>query len=287
MQFIKSNYIYVLWFIFYFTIVWILLGANAQAFGITFLIYAVSITIALSPLGECLLRIMEGARALQTKEEIEYLQPLFDEVYENAKQENPKLSDGIKLYIMDAMFVNAFAMGRKTITVTKGAVETFTPEELKGVIAHEFGHISYGHTKALLLSVIGNLILSVFVFIIRLGIIICDFLCNVFSRTSIVVVVISIINLLFKIMFEVSLIGFMYIGQVILSLNSRSNEFQADSFACKISYGEQLISALYLLQKISISQKMSFKEKMISSHPHISKRIARLENMNEDLEFAI
>ncbi len=185
------------------------------------------------------------------------------------------------------MFANAFAMGRKTIAVTKGAVETFTPEELKGVIAHEFAHIIYGHTKALLLSVIGNAILSVFVVIIRLFIEVLNFLTIAFSRVSFIIILINLINLFFKYVFEMMLLGFMYAGQIILSLNSRSNEFQADNFAYKISYGEELISALYLLQKISGSQKMTLKEKMLSSHPHIAKRIERLENIDEDFEFAV
>lgn len=93
MQFIKSNYMYVLWFILYFTIVWCLFGANADAFILTCLIYSISISIALSPIGEWLLRFFESARPLRTNQEIEYLQPLFDEVYQNALEENPKLSN--------------------------------------------------------------------------------------------------------------------------------------------------------------------------------------------------
>lgn len=100
---------------------------------------------------------------------------------------------------------------------------------------------------------------------------------------SISVVLLNIINYLFKYVFEMSLIGFLYFGQIILSLNSRSNEFQADNFAYNISYGEELISALYLLQKISVSRKMTLKERMTSSHPHIAKRIERLENMEENM----
>lgn len=283
MQFIKSNYIYVLWFILYFSIVWVLLGEDGQAFMRTLLIYGVSISVALSPIGEFILRIVEGARKLRTNEEKEYLLPLFEEVYENAKQENPKISDNVNIYVTDDMFVNAFAMGRKTIAVTRGAIETFTPEELKGVIAHEFGHISYGHTKALLLSVIGNAILSVFIVIIRLCSDIFAVLTSTFSNVSFIVVLLNIINYLFKYVFEIALIGFLYFGQIILSLNSRSNEFQADNFAYNISYGEELISALYLLQKISVSRKMTLKERMTSSHPHIAKRIERLENLQEDL----
>ena len=50
----------------------------------------------------------------------------------------------------------------------------------------------------------------------------------------------------------------------------------------KINFGDELISALYLLKKISGSQKMTLKEKMTASHPHIAVRIGRLERMQEE-----
>ena len=46
------------------------------------------------------------------------------------------------------MYVNAFAIGRNTIAVTMGAIETFSSDELKGIIAHEFGHLSNGDTNS-------------------------------------------------------------------------------------------------------------------------------------------
>lgn len=279
MNFVKSNWVYLLWFILYFSIVWALLGANGQAFVITLLIYTISVMIALSPVGEWLLRILEGARKLETSEEKEYLENIFEEVYENARKENPKLNKNIKLYITDAMFVNAFAIGRKTIAVTRGAVETFTQEELKGILAHEFGHLNYGHTKALLLSVIGNLIFSIFVIIAKVFLWITELIALAFSESSAGQLFARFIMLIMKIGFDLSVITFMYMGQIILSINSRSNEYQADEFAYKIGYGEELISGLYLLKKISITQKPNLMEKMTSSHPHIAKRIGRLENM--------
>ena len=284
MQLIKNNYMYVLWFIVYFTIVWCLFGANTDAFILTCLIYAISISIALSPIGEWLLRFFESARPLRTNEELEYLQPLFEEVYENALEENPKLSKEIKLYIIDVMFVNAFAMGRKTIAVTKGAIETFSQEELKGVLAHEFGHISHGHTKALLLTVVGNFILSFFVFLFRTFIKIMGFISSIFASTSPAMLIVNIINWIFSILFEITFFLFIYLGQIILSLNSRSNEYQADSFAYEIGFGEELTQSLYLLQKINMTQKMTLKEKLTSSHPHLAQRIERLENMNQEIK---
>lgn len=287
MQLIKNNYIYVLWFILYFSIVWCLFGGNADAFILTSLIYSISITLALSPVGEDILRIFEGARPLRTNEEIEYLQPLFEEVYQNALDKNPKLSKEIRLYIIDAMFVNAFAMGRKTIAVTKGAIETFTQEELRGVLAHEFGHISYGHTKALLLTVVGNFILSIFVFIFRIVIKLLDLISSIFTYKSTAMLIFNIINWIFSGLFELTFFLFIYLGQIVLSLNSRSNEFQADSFAYNIGNGDELLQSLYLLQKISITHKMTLKEKLTSSHPHIASRIERLENPEQEIDFNI
>jgi len=284
MQFLKSNWVYFLWFIVYFLIGWLFFGGNTNAFVIVAVSYGISIGIALSPLGEWILRAFEGARPLQTSEEREYLEPIFEEVYENAKRENPSLNNDITLYILDEMYVNAFAIGRKTIAVTNGAIETFTEEELKGVIAHEFGHITYGHTKALLLSVVGNLLFSIIIFVLRICMTVVEFISTMFSGSNVVTFVIAIMSFLTKIFFELSMFVFMYLGQVLLSLNSRSNEFQADSFAHRVSYGEELISALYLLKKMSGSQKLTLKQKMTASHPHIAERIARLENMYQSLE---
>ncbi len=157
----------------------------------------------------------------------------------------------------------------------------FSPDELKGILAHEFGHISYGHTKALLLSVVGNAIFSILVLIVRVFVWVCSLLSAIFAHTSIVVLIINVLSILFKMLLEVSIFVFLYAGQVILSLNSRMNEFEADSFANKVSYGQELLSSLYLLQKLSGSQKMTVREKMTASHPHIAARIERLEGFQE------
>ncbi len=165
---LAKNYVYIIWIVLYFTIAWYLLGADWNSFILVFFLYGISILIALSPVGEALLRFIEKVRPIRTKEEKEYLLPIFEEVYENAKEKDEKLNDNIKLYIIDNMYVNAFSIGRKTIAVTMGATQTFTQDELKGIIAHEFGHLSNGDTKALLLSTIGNGIFTILIFIIKI-----------------------------------------------------------------------------------------------------------------------
>lgn len=271
---LAKNYIYFVWVIIYFLLVWSILGADWDSFVLVFILYGISISIALSPLGETMLRFIEKVRPLSTKEEKEYLLPVFEEVYENAKEKDQKLNNNIKLYIIDNMYVNAFAIGRKTIAVTKGAVQTFSQDELKGVIAHEFGHLSNGDTKALLLSTIGNGIFSVLIFVLRIIMLITEV---VFSLTQIPFL--DVFAVLARFLFDIGVIIFSYVSEILLSVNSRQNELWADKFAFEIGYGEELVSSLYILQKISLPNNLKLLDRLRASHPNTAKRIEQLENL--------
>lgn len=271
---LAKNYIYFVWVIIYFLLAWSILGADWDSFVLVFILYGISISIALSPLGETMLRFIEKVRPLSTKEEKEYLLPIFEEVYENAKEKDQKLNNNIKLYIIDNMYVNAFAIGRKTIAVTKGAVQTFSQDELKGVIAHEFGHLSNGDTKALLLSTIGNGIFSVLIFVLRIIMLITEV---VFSLTRIPFL--DVFAVLARFLFDIGVIIFSYVSEILLSVNSRQNELWADKFAFEIGYGEELVSSLYILQKISLPNNLKLLDRLRASHPNTAKRIEQLENL--------
>lgn len=255
-----------------------ILGANGYSFLICLVLYAVSLTAALSPLGEWILRLINGVRKLYTRREKDYLIPLFEDIYEDVKEEYPNLPD-MEICMIDSLTVNACAMGRHTIAVTRGAVETFTEDELKGVLLHEIGHIVHGDTKATLLNLIGNGLFSIGVIIIKLALLILDLLLlPLFNETKgITVLVTSFIRFILNIL----LFAFTLTGNILLSINSRSNEYSADYFAYKMAYGEELISALYLLQKMSLGENMKLVQRMQASHPHIAKRIGRLEHLED------
>jgi len=284
LKFLESNILYIFWFLVYFTIAWLILGANQTSFIIVSIIYGTSVGIALSPIGEAILRLTEGCRLPATEEEQSYLIPLFEEVYENAKEFNPELNSDIQLYILDDMYVNAFAIGRNTVGVTRGAMNTLSADELKGVLAHELGHITHGHTKALLLSFIGNFFFSVIVWVLRVLLSIFQFAANVFAHFNVVGVVLSIFAFTTNLLEEISILVFVNLSQIILSLNSRFNETQADTFAYEVGYGRELISALYMLQRISMNGTVSLSERLKSSHPHIADRIRHMEQLeNQDI----
>ena len=286
--FLRSNILYIVWFLLYFSIAWFILGANLNSLIIVTVIYTISIGVALSPIGEMLLRLLENCREPATEEELRYLMPLFEEAYQSAKEINPKINDGIKLYIMDAMYVNAFAIGRQTVAVTRGAMETFTADELKGILAHELGHMNYGHTKALLLAFIGNIFFSIIVMFFRLILYIIQFISSVIAHLNnfnIVVVVFALLAFMMRVFVNISVFLFINVSQMILALNSRVNETQADTFAYEMGYGKELISGLYVLQKISLNTHVKLIDQMKATHPHTALRIAHLERLeNEGLE---
>ena len=86
---------------------------------------------------------------------------------------------------------------------------------------------------------------------------------------------------LLKLYFEISIWILNFGLQVILSINSRKNEFKADMFSYALGYDDDMIEALYLLEKISLGDNSTIIQKMIASHPRITLRIKKLEELDE------
>lgn len=242
--FFKSNWAYLIWFCLYFSFavftVMFFTEDIRSSLLITTLIYSSCVGLALSPIGETIVRLMEGAKPIQTQEDKDYLLPIFEEVYEEAKEFSPNINKGIELYVTDSMAVNAFAIGRKTVALTRGAIYTFSPDELKGILAHELGHMVNGDTKALLIKLIGNGFFSIIIFALRIIVNILENISLMIGHKNIVLAVISFITIISRIFMDLSIVAFIFIGDVIIALNSRYSEYLADEYAYLIGYGEDL-----------------------------------------------
>lgn len=276
----KNNPVYLVCSLFYYLISSLLLGGTFKSFLIVFIVYNVSIIIALSPLSEKLLRLLNRVRPLETNREKEYLQPLFDEVYDRVKEKYDNLME-IEVCVIDNMTVNAIALGRNTVAVTKGAMNTFTEDELKAVIAHEIAHLVHGDTMAYIYAIIGNGIFSIFVLIARLCLLFFEWLQSTLTGKH---SIFSALMFLFKLYFEFCIWLMSFGFQVILSINSRKTEFRADKFSYMLGYDSDMIEALYLLEKISLGDNSSIIQKMIASHPRITLRIKKLEILDEAMK---
>ena len=280
LEFWEYNPSYLICSIIYYVLSSVLLGGTVWNFLGVLLIYVIALTIAFSELGEKLLRLMNHVRPLETKRETDYILPLFQEVYSHAKEKYSYL-DEIELCMIDNMTVNAMAIGKRTIAVTKGAMETFSEEELKAVMAHEVSHILHGDTLASLYAIVGNGIFTVYILINRFFLFLLDLIDSSASRRR---NIFSLILTFTRFIFETMIYLFSFLMQIAMSANSRISEYSADKFAYDIGYDSDMIEALYLLEKISLGDNSTIIQKMIASHPRITLRINRLEWIDEQRE---
>jgi heat shock protein HtpX len=280
---IKNHFLYAACSFIYF-----LLGASLlsglfnslNSYIISFNIYVVSVMIALSPLAEKMLRFFHGIRSIETNEEREQLMPILDDVINTMSQGNCFLKrtfEKIEIGVIDKLDVNACAVGRKTIAVTKGAMKAFDEEQLKGIIAHEMAHIVAGDTVANMFLLVASGYFYLFVFLFKLIVLSMDKVKTKIKEKSIGSFLCSIIRTTSNIF--VSL--FSLLSKIVLALESRKREYRADKTAYEWNLGEELISALYLLEKISLGDNRDWKQKLTASHPRTTARIGRLEGMIE------
>ena len=246
--------------------------------------YLVSLVIALSPVGEWLLRIQNGCRKMTDRADIERFEPLFREVYAQAKKANPELPNNIKMFISDSEDPNAFATGRRTVCVTKGLMK-YTDDQIKGVLAHEFGHLAHKDTDAILIVSVGNMIVSAVFILVRV-------MANIsFGIAKIITLFMgdswgSVFGFLFvglgKLAADLVLAAAMWIwtkiGVLLCMYSSRQNEYAADEYAFNCGYGCELCQVLESFGNGSGAAGLF--SALVSSHPNTSKRIARLQKLD-------
>lgn len=234
-----------------------------------FVIYYLSLKIAFSSIGENLLRFFNNVRSLETYEEEARLRPLFNEVYEKVKAKFPEMAEHkIDIYIIDSMSVNACAIGLRTVAVTKGALTTFkNDEQLKAIIAHELAHIYHTDTFAKIFILIGN---GIFTF----GILIAKVIWWLIGRVPAFRNVMNTVQMVF----DAIIFAFLFPMMIVLAIRDRDSEAQADRFAYNFGYGEDLVDALYRLEKMRFGGEGILIEKLLASHPRITRRIRLLEH---------
>ena len=207
-----------------------------QALLIGIVLYAISLVIALSPIGECILRLQTGCKKIKRVEQINFIEPIFREVYDKAKKLDPSIPDDVQLYMNTDEDPNAFATGRKTICVTEGMLHM--PEsQIKATLGHEFGHLAHKDTDLILVVSVGNLIVSAFILGIRLVIDLFHLvfgLCTIFMGGSEGAVA-AILNAIYHAMITAIVAGLTWvwtkIGVLLVMKASRANEYEADDLA--------------------------------------------------------
>lgn len=275
-----------LWFLISFFITWKILtpiltsGSPGKGLFITLIIYSFSIYVSLTPPAEFIFRKIAGARPVLTRKEKDFLDPIFAEVYEKARQADGNLPSDVKLYIVDDPRPNASAIGRRTVTVTKGLMENMEPNEIKAVLSHELAHIKNGDTQAILVAVVGNFVLAAILFVIRIIATFFSFFLRAFGAmdgTGIGGMAANAIGFGMRLL-DLIIFSAVVLGVIAARFSSRQCEFQADNFSVELGYGPDMISCLEKLEYFSGGpRKLGLVQALSATHPATAYRIANLE----------
>lgn len=243
--------------------------------------YAISLLIALSPIGEMIMRLQTGCESIDNKNTLNRIQPIFEEVYKEAREKDPTISENVRLYMNHEMEPNAFATGRKTLCVTKGMLKM--PENyIKAALSHEFGHLAHKDTDLILLVSVGNLVISAITLILRA---IIGFIQLMFGIAGLFMggrdgALTQISSAIGKWIFTFAIAGFTKLwtklGVMLVMKSSRASEYDADQFAFDLGYGDDLCN---LLENVDSLETKGLFASLMSAHPPKEKRIERLHKL--------
>lgn len=238
------------------------------------IILTLTITIAFTPIADMIIRFVYSFRR-PLADETDKLCRLVSEVCFSAKIDPKDYS----FYIVDEDTPNAYALGFNNIGVGRKLLKDFDDNEIKGVIAHEFGHLKNNdnvHTRIFIaVGIIGQGILSLLFF---LG--------NLFN--NIAKLPIPAINW-GAFLIGLSCFAIQAFIQFILSiplflakmLCSRSSEYRADKYAFELGYGAGLYSFLKRILDTQPQDNHGLLNLLKASHPKTGKRLLKIEKLFE------
>ena len=251
-------------------------------------VYLLSLVIALSPIGEKILRFQTKCSPLTDQAIMQRIMPIFEEAKRRAtitaNAEGRTIPDDVQLFYNDDSGMNAFATGRKTVCFTKGILSA-DDEMLLATFEHEFGHIAHHDTDSILLITVGNLIFSGIITFFRIGIFLSEIMFHIIGiflggDEGIFMILMGslsrFLSLIFVDLFMLIWTGF---GNLLVLKSSRSREFLADEFAFRCGKGRELQAMLAFLEGGHFAKTTGLFATLKSSHPDTVDRIAALQKL--------
>ena len=206
------------------------------------------------------------------------------------------------VYIIEDDSINAFAAGWSpsdaVIGVTRGCIEKLSRDELQGVIAHEFSHISHGDMRInirLIGVIFGIMAIGItgWIFVRYIGPVVLRSASRSRSKDGAAGAGIGLAIIIFGLfLIACGAIG-TFFGRLIQAAVSRQREFLADASA--VQYTRNPTGIGNALRKIGSIPKSSFSKdagqynhmffsqavhSLFASHPPIEERVARVEDVD-------
>lgn len=208
------------------------------------------------------------------------IEPLLSDVIINNNKEygtSYRLED-FRIKISDEKIVNALALGYNTIIINRGALDAFNDEQLRAILAHEMGHLFYRDSVRSVSLIFSSFATRVVMWVYSLYLVFATaFSKNAKGEHASAMALASWIPVLFFL----PVIFLNWIGTRVFNLlnmtMSRGAEYRADAFAASLGYKADMISALEVMDSISITDN-SFISKLMATHPAPMQRIGALED---------
>jgi Zn-dependent protease with chaperone function len=254
---------------------WMFSDATADTKTTIWIIYGASVLISLSPIGELVLGLFAGANPIVRTDMQLRVMPVLDVVHERARKKTPSLPKKINLWLIHDPAPNAFAIGRRTICLTDGAVE-LSDSALMGLIAHEMGHLANKHTDIQLLIGGANIFITGFLILLKIiswivaGI---STLIAIFNRSFLSGCLIG----MFATLSVFSVWLWARFCTMFLMWSMRANEFVADKYAFDIGFGSELAFALD--NTFASQPSNGLLRALYATHPNVHDRVGQLQQM--------
>ena len=204
-------------------------------------------------------------------EDIQIIQDSLKSISLASGQKEKKLH----LYIEEDSSLNAAAFGWNNILVTRGSMIAAkdNPWFLQGLLSHELGHLSYGHSLVLFMLLVIEKCGGIAAFILEKA----NWILVQLSKIGPMAIVCLIPNMVINICFIfVNLLS--WLTRQIILLFSRQDEHAADSYACQIGFGEQLLGCMeVLLQQSGSQDEGGFWKNISNDHPSLPHRIETIK----------
>lgn len=218
--------------------------------------------LALTPVGEALFRFTQNARE-GLKSEKALLEPIFSRVVKSAGFERSDFD----LLVTDSLEINAYALGRRSVIITRGAMQ-LPEQEVEAIFGHELGHMRHHDSVITLMYYTVSTITNIAVKIM-LGIAVVMAVFRKTRRLGIIIGAIPVV--LIWLVIKPLEVGNRY--------GSRVKEYRADRFAHEIGYGEgmQMLLTRFLDMEAAPSGKIA--NSLMATHPRSGKRLLALEKL--------
>jgi Zn-dependent protease with chaperone function len=198
-----------------------------------------------------------------------------------------------RLCVEESRGLNAYAIGYRTIVVSKDCIKRLSHGELCGLLAHEMGHLRTRDCTALLAFYFAKQPPGFVAGFLKKGLKIVGVSIAGFALQSLLALIIAVIVILFilsksavlyYLLAVVSFLLFLWLLNTVFSflwlINSRYTEYRQDAFAQKLGYGPALKQLLLkILEENADSRVDQFHILTRSTHPLLHNRIRRLEKL--------